>query len=180
MEDKKEQIAETFKKHFNHFGFKKTSVDEIAKELKTSKKTIYKFFSTKEKVFYYIISQVAVNLRNKMEKDLASNNTAEEKLKQLVDIIFNETKKWLKGGNDAFEFKYKYDIAQLAFKEAYNELIEKIIIKGIDQGEFKNDNVAMAIVFINGIFSESIRLVTSDPSLNVEDDVFNAIIKIIK
>ena len=46
--DTRERIADVFKKHFTYFGFKKTSVDEVAKELKISKKTIYQFFSSKE------------------------------------------------------------------------------------------------------------------------------------
>jgi AcrR family transcriptional regulator len=40
----KQAIAEAFKKHFQHFGFKKTSVDDISEELHISKKTIYQYF----------------------------------------------------------------------------------------------------------------------------------------
>lgn len=180
MEDIKEQIAEVFKKHFDHFGFKKTSVDEIAREMHISKKTIYKHFSTKEKIFYYIVSKVAVQQREKIEKDLAVFPTAEEKLKQFVMIKFSETKKILKAGNDAFEFRYKYEIAQQAFKEAYNVLIKKIIMEGVDRKEFKNNDIEMSIVFINGVFSESMRLLTSNQSLKIEDKVYEAIIKLIK
>ena len=61
MEDsaQKQAIADAFKKHFQHFGFKKTSMDDISNELHVSKKTIYQYFSTKEEIFYYVVSQIA-------------------------------------------------------------------------------------------------------------------------
>lgn len=180
MENKKDEIAEVFKKHVTHFGYKKTSVDEIARELKISKKTIYKFFNTKEKIYYYIISKVAKQLCKKMEKDLTKLKTEEEKVDQLITIIFTETKKWLKDGNDAFEFKYKYEIAELSFKEAYNELFKKLIANGIENNEFSNVNPELVILFINGIFSESMKLVSVNPDLNIEDGVKIAIFKLLK
>ena len=180
METKKEQIAEVFKKHVTHFGYKKTSVDEIAKELKISKKTIYKFFNTKEKIFYYVIGKIANQLCKKMEKDINKFDTQTEKITQLVAIIFSETKKWLKKGNDAFEFKYKFEIAELSFKEAYNELFLKLIIEGIEKKEFEIADPKLIISFINGIFSESMKLVSVNPEINIEKDVITAILKLLK
>lgn len=180
METKKEQIADVFKKHVTHFGYKKTSVDEIAKELKISKKTIYKFFSTKEKIFYYVIGKIAKQLCKKMEKDISKFDTQTEKITQLVTIIFLETKKWLNKGNDAFEFKFKFEIAELSFKEAYNELFLKLIIKGIESKEFEIDDPKLIISFINGIFSESMKLVSVNPDINIEKDVIAAILKLLK
>ncbi|MGD9101586.1 MAG: TetR/AcrR family transcriptional regulator, partial [Anaerolineae bacterium] len=66
MDAKKEQIADAFQKHFNHFGYKKTSVGDIARELKISKKTIYQHFSTKEEIFYYVVSRIARQYRDRM------------------------------------------------------------------------------------------------------------------
>ena len=70
MSSQKEEIATSFQKHFEHFGYKKTSVDDIARELKISKKTIYQHFNTKEEIFYYIVSRVARQYMNRMATDL--------------------------------------------------------------------------------------------------------------
>jgi AcrR family transcriptional regulator len=177
-----ELITETFKKHFNHFGFKKTSVDDISKELKISKKTIYKFFDTKEKIFYYVISKVAGQFCKQMEKKIekADYKTSKEKIESLIKLIFIEARKWIKEGNDAFEFKYKFELSELAFKEAYNILFEKIINEGIAKKEFTTENVQLTIKFINGIFSESMRLLQANPDLELEKNVTHSIIKLIK
>jgi len=177
---KKDQIVKTFEKHFKHFGFKKTSVDDIASELKMSKKTIYKFFSSKEKIFYFVVSKIARKFSNDMAKKLVKYDMQEEKIKQLIYMIFNETRKWLKSGNDAFEFKYKYEISELAFKEAYNELFMQLIQKGIENSEFSVPNPDLSIRFINGIMSESIRLISVNPELKVENEVVNSVVKILK
>lgn len=177
---KKDQIVDTFEKHFKHFGFKKTSVDDIAGELKISKKTIYKFFSSKEKVFYFIISKIARKFSRDMGKKLGKYDSQEEKVRQLIFMIFAETRKWLKSGNDAFEFKYKYEISELAFKEAYNDLFRQLIQKGIENKEFSISGLDLSIRFINGIMSECIRLVSVNPDLQVENEVTDSIIKLLK
>jgi len=174
MSIQKEKIAGSFKRHFEHFGYKKTSVDDIATELKISKKTIYQHFNTKEEIFYYIVSKVARQYMNRMAADLEGLSTQKEKLEQLVRMIFSESRKWLKE-NDAFEFRYKYDIAGLAFQDAYNDLLAEMIRGGITAGEFRDGPVELTVRFINGIISESMKVLNANPEQNVEDEVVRAI-----
>ena len=178
-EMQKQQIAEVFQKHFNHYGFKKTSVDDIAQELKMSKKTIYKHFSSKEKIFYFIISKVAKKFSKSMEKKLEIYDSSREKISNLINMIFTESRKWLKEGNDAFEFKYKYDIAKMAFTDAYNELFTEIIEEGNRQNELSVKNATLTVRFINGIISESMKLLTANPDLEVETDVNESVQKLL-
>ena len=177
--ERKERIAECFKKHFDHFGFKKTSVGDVAKELGISKKTVYQFFSTKEKIFYFIVSKAARSYRNKMEEDLTGIPTSREKMDTLLRMIFAETRKRLQTV-DAFEFKYKHDIAKLAFQEASNELLEKLVEEGIASKEFNAGNVQLTIRFFNGIIFEAMALVTANPALFVEHDVIESMMKLLK
>ena len=41
---KKEQIIEAARKLFNKYGFKKVSMDEIAREAGVTKRTVYMYF----------------------------------------------------------------------------------------------------------------------------------------
>lgn len=175
----KEAIADTFQKHFNHFGFKKTSVDDISDELHISKKTIYQYFNTKEEIFYYVVSRVARQYLRSMEKDLAQFKSARKQLPHLIRLIFAEAKKWLKG-NDAFEFKYKYEIGELAFKDAYSTLIRKILEQGMKKGEFAQAPLDLTVSLIQGMISESMRLVTANPELDVEEHLIRAILKLVQ
>ena len=178
MKDRKEIIADEFQKHFNHFGFKKTSVDEVARALQISKKTIYQHFDSKEGIFYYIVSRIARQYRRKMERELEACVTHREKLDQLIRMIFAESRQWLKG-NDAFEFRYKYEIAELAFQDTYEELIAELVQGGVERGEFSSPRADLTGRFIRGIIAESMRLLSSDPKLAVEEDAIEAILKLL-
>jgi AcrR family transcriptional regulator len=175
----KQAIADTFKKHFQHFGFKKTSVDEISNELHISKKTIYQYFSTKEEIFYYVVSQIARQYLKRMESELVRFATCREKLARLIHMIFSEARNWLKD-NDAFEFRYKYEIAELAFKDAYSELMKQLLQQGIEAGEFASAPVDLTVRMMQGMISESMRLVNANPDLAVEDHLTSAILKLVQ
>jgi len=181
MEDsaQKQAIADAFKKHFQHFGFKKTSMDDISNELHVSKKTIYQYFSTKEEIFYYVVSQIAHQYLKSMESDLKQFPAYREKLTHLIQMIFGEAKKWLKQ-NDAFEFRYKYEIAELAFKDAYSELMKQLLQQGIEAGEFSPVPVDLTVRMMQGMISESMRLATANPDLAVEEHLTGAILKLVQ
>jgi AcrR family transcriptional regulator len=175
----KDQIADIFQKYFNHFGFKKTSVDDVARELHISKKTIYQYFSTKEEVFYYVISRIARQYRARMEAELDGIPTYRGKVEHLVRMIFSESRKWVKE-NDAFEFKYKYEIAELAFQDTYAELIAELVQKGIEQGEFPPLPVETTARFIRGIISEGMELLMAHPERKAEEEVIAAVLKLLR
>ena len=179
MKDQKETIADEFQRRFTHFGFKKTTVGEVAQALEISKKTIYQYFDSKEEVFYYIVSRVARQYRRRMEKELNAYSTYREKVEQLVRMIFAESRKWLRQ-NDAFEFKYKYEIGELAFQDMYEVLIADLIQNGVEQGEFSVPQVNLTGRFIRGIISESMRILQADPDLTVEDETIQAILRLLQ
>src|SRR4030042_7059996 len=100
VEHQKERIADAFLRHFSHFGFKKTSVDQVSHELKISKKTVYEYFDTKEKIFYFVVHRIAQDYCRKMELELGKSHSVRARLSRLLRMIFSESKKWLRS-NDA-------------------------------------------------------------------------------
>lgn len=55
MDDIKTKILDKSKIRFSYFGFKKTTLDEIAQDCCISKKTIYKYFKDKEDLFTSLV-----------------------------------------------------------------------------------------------------------------------------
>lgn len=175
----KNQIAICFEKHFNHFGFKKTSVDEVAKELKISKKTIYQFFSTKEEILYYIVNKIAYDYCQYMEDKLAGILAYHEKLSILLKMILSESRKWLTL-KDNFEYKFKSDLVALALPDAYNELLRKILAQGVEAGEFSEIPLEITIRFIDGLITESMKILNASAKINVADDLVQAVFKLLQ
>lgn len=54
---KQEQIIEAARKLFYKYGFKRVSVDEIAREAKVTKRTLYMYFKSKEEILKYFINE---------------------------------------------------------------------------------------------------------------------------
>lgn len=175
--DQKEVIADAFEKHFSEFGYKKTSMDDVAKDVKVSKKTLYRLFESKEKAFYHIVSRAAHRTKNRLEKDLEQCGSNEEKLGLLTRLIIVRIRTWLKT-NVNFEFKYSYKIPQIAFRDAISELIQSILRDGMDKGEFGEKNLDTTTHFIVGILSEAIAMLRADLDKEIEDEVAVAVLRV--
>lgn len=179
-ENIQEKIAESFEKHYNQFGFKKTSVDDISRDLKISKKTIYKHFSSKEQIFKYLIQKISAQFCELIEPKLASIPTYDKKMEQLVFIIFQDIRNWLKESQDSFEFRFKFELTQQAFQKAYHNMAKDLYKKGIETGEFSNTNVELTIKFLDSILFESIKLIHVNHDLGIEQDTARSILKLLK
>jgi AcrR family transcriptional regulator len=81
------KIIEHGETKFFKEGFYKTTMDEIASELQISKKTIYKFFPSKEMFVMAIVKQFMERLKSKILAALNSDKNAIEKLAELIQIL---------------------------------------------------------------------------------------------
>ena len=73
-------------KIFSRFGFKKTTMDEIAKELKMGKSSIYYYFDSKEKIFEAVIRYEANILRNELTTAIKEVESPVDKMKNYVFV----------------------------------------------------------------------------------------------
>lgn len=65
---KEEVIVESARNLFNKFGYKRVSMDEIAKESGVTKRTVYAYFSSKEDLLKYFINEEIQNMRKIVDK----------------------------------------------------------------------------------------------------------------
>lgn len=64
----KERIIESSAKYINLYGVKRFTVDDIAKDLGISKRTIYKYFDSKDElVSEFISTSIKDNINNTLE-----------------------------------------------------------------------------------------------------------------
>ena len=68
--NKKEEVINAARDLFTKYGYKKVSMDEIAKEANVTKKTIYSYFSDKEAMFKYFASEELQSMKEKIENDV--------------------------------------------------------------------------------------------------------------
>lgn len=70
---KKEQIVEAARKLFTQYGYKKVSMDEIAKEAGVTKKTVYAYFKDKDELFKYFVFE-EVDIMKKLVQEVEDRN----------------------------------------------------------------------------------------------------------
>lgn len=92
MDDLNKIIEESENKFFR-YGFYKTTMNEIASDLRISKKTIYKFFPSKDDLVSAIAMHFMNEMKNKIIPALNSDKNAIEKLGELTNILTIVTKK---------------------------------------------------------------------------------------
>jgi AcrR family transcriptional regulator len=124
-EEFRQKIIITAGQIFSRFGFKRTTMEEVARAMKMGKSSIYYYFSSKEEIFEAVVLNEANILRNelttaiksvdspigKMEKYVFVRMKAFEKLSNYYNAIFDKNL-------DHFEFiekiREKYDLEEIA------------------------------------------------------------------
>lgn len=94
MSEDKIKILEFAFDKFISAGIQKTTMDEIAKEMRISKKTIYKHFNSKNVLLNATISYKTENLRSSIVEIVSSNLNAIEKITRLGSIILTLSMKF--------------------------------------------------------------------------------------
>jgi len=81
-------------------GFYKTTIDEIARELRISRNTIYKFFPTKEKLLLAVIENTVHKLGSDVKCLLESEENALAKFVNMLELLSKTmmrfSERWLK------------------------------------------------------------------------------------
>jgi AcrR family transcriptional regulator len=110
---------------FSRYGFKKTTMDEIAKALKIGKSSVYYYFKSKEEIFEAVVLYEANILRNELTTAIKSVESPVDKMKNYVFVRMKAFEKLSNYYNaifdknlDHFDFiesiREKYDREELA------------------------------------------------------------------
>jgi len=110
---------------FSRYGFKKTTMDEIAKTLKMGKSSVYYYFESKEQIFEAVVLYEANLLRNELTTAIKSVESPIDKMKNYVYVRMKAFEKLSNYYNaifdknlDHFDFietvREKYDREELA------------------------------------------------------------------
>jgi len=85
--DTKEQIVQNSATLFLKNGFYKTTMDDVARKLKISKKTIYKYFAAKDDLLNAIIEDTMTHVRDNINKIISNKDQSVMKLISLSDFL---------------------------------------------------------------------------------------------
>ena len=95
---KEEQIINAARELFRTYGFKKVSMDEIARKAGVTKRTVYKYFSSKQELLKFFINEELVNMRKIIEEIEKNNNDFFEGIHEAIYKLlqYKHKRKFLK------------------------------------------------------------------------------------
>ena len=85
--DDKLRLLTAARERFLESGFSKVTVEEIAADLRMSKKTVYKFFPTKEDLLRGVVRSLMLFMENRVTKIVESDDPFETKMTNVLMLI---------------------------------------------------------------------------------------------
>jgi len=140
-DDTRERIMETAETLFRRLGYAKTTVADIAAELRMSPANVYRFFPSKTAIVQAICQRCLNELDEKVWTIARSKGSASDRLERLELEVFAYHKENLleeQKVNDIVmvAMEESWD-AIMAHKERIRSVIELILRDGIESGEFE-------------------------------------------
>ena len=151
-EEVKNSIIAVARQIFSRFGFKKTTMDEIAIASRKGKSSIYYYFEIKEDIFQAVVEKEASMLRRELQEAIKTVADPKEKLKVYV-LVRMKTLKNLANYYDAIRSEYlsHLDFVENIRKKYDDEeitMVESILKEGAEKMEFNIDNTRLAAIAI--------------------------------
>lgn len=190
MDKRKEEIIEIALRRFSHYGFSKTTMNEIADDVKITKANLYYYYPDKVALIKDVICSISTDLISKEQKMVEAFegdflDTLFALLKFRADhmrkhymLYINENLDWIR--DNAFtDF-----IEELECKDL--EVLQTLMTKAVEAGTLKLDNIAEAANVLRNIIKglsliHTVKdIISGIPDLANVDDILDSQIKAVK
>ena len=175
-EEVREQIVEAARQIFSRYGFKKTTMDEIAQSVSKGKSSIYYYFQSKEDIYKAVIEKEATLIRDELTKAISEANNPVDKLKAYVTVrmrTFHAMANFYEAIKNEFltnldfinKIREKYDKEEM-------QMVENFLKEGINRNDFNLDNTELAaIAIVTAMKGLEIPLIKYNNKLNLEERI---------
>jgi AcrR family transcriptional regulator len=138
---RRQQILQAAAEHFRLYGYRKTTLADIAKAINLSTPYLYKFFDSKQAIGEAICSHCLGAVLSEVEASVAATNSPVEKLRRVFVGLGRQ------GWRVLHEEPKMHDLVCASFEEGWGsvgwfkervfESIRKIVVQGRESGEFE-------------------------------------------
>lgn len=170
-DEMRDSIVKAATQVFTRFGFKKTSMDDIARSIRMGKSSIYYYFKSKEEIFQAVVDKEADLLRIKVNKIIDGSDDSMSKLRAYVKLRMDLIKQL----SNYMEILKNDDLMNLALTEKIRKkyddeevtIIRRILEEGNDSGLFKVKDLNLSsLAIVTAMKGLEVPLVTA--SMGIE------------
>ncbi|MGK5091467.1 TetR/AcrR family transcriptional regulator [Deltaproteobacteria bacterium TL4] len=159
MEDKEKYILDVSREHFMRYGYRKTCLDDIARDAKISKGTIYNYFKNKEDLFLRFVEVEFTGILEQIYALVKAEPDPERQLINYASGLIRVIRGFFSSHGTTLgivrELQETYESLKM---ERHHELvfIEMFLKNGIQQGIFKDHDLSATASLISQILSQFI------------------------
>jgi AcrR family transcriptional regulator len=179
-DDAKAKIVEIAREIFTRFGFKKTTMEEIAVASRKGKSSIYYYFNSKEDVFKAVVEREAEEMRDELKVQVLSIEDPVDRLKAFFAFRLKKLKE-LSNYYAALRSEY---LSHLEFVEKIRKnfdqeeikVVKQILEDGVEKEKFVVDDPALsAVAIVTALKGLEVPLFLSREKSNMESRIDNLI-----
>jgi AcrR family transcriptional regulator len=148
----KEAIVNVARHIFSRFGFRKTTMDEIAIASRKGKSSIYYYFASKEEIFEAVVEKEASILKQELIKAISEAESPAQKLKAHVLVRMHTMGKlanfysaikddYLSHLDFIEKIRRKYDLEEI-------QMMQNILDEGVQNNMFEIADTPLAAIAI--------------------------------
>jgi AcrR family transcriptional regulator len=176
------QITEAAQKRFGIFGIEKTSMREIANDLRLSKASLYYYFPDKESLYKAVIEKEQEEFIKKISENTASIRNPEQLLMEYTiarlsyfRTLLNLSRLRLEAFSD---MRPVFRDTIIKFKEKEKEIVIKILRAGISSGKFSiSDTDNTASLFLDLLRGLRVSVVNDKRTLFIEEEEYKSLLE---
>ncbi len=180
--NKVELIIEASQKRFGLFGIEKTSMREIANDLKLSKASLYYYFPDKESLYKAVVEKEQIEFISKISERIFSIQEPEQLLLEYANTRLSYFRTLLNLSRlrlEAYsELKPGFRNTIKDFKEKEKEILKRIFERGISSGIFFIDDTDQtASLFLDLLKGLRTTLVNEKKTLFIEQEEYDLLLQ---
>ncbi|MDX5366335.1 MAG: TetR/AcrR family transcriptional regulator [Alphaproteobacteria bacterium] len=138
-QDKREVITTAALDLFRHYGYRRTSMEDIARAASVAKGTLYLYFESKDQLFEAICRSLAEQVSENLAEVDARDLPLEEKLLALMEAKFGFVYSLILSSPHAAELiESSHQLESAPFENAaaeFHDAVLRLVRKGVKSGE---------------------------------------------
>jgi len=146
--DTRERILVVAERLFRQIGYQKTTVADIAKELRMSPANVYRFFDSKKSIHEGVCRSLMGEVEAAAAVIMQRPGSASERLREMIKTIHQMNSERYVGDSKLHEMvevamQESWDVC-VAHMKLVTETIGGVIAQGVASGEFEETDVGLA------------------------------------
>lgn len=140
----REHLVQAARQVFMRYGFKKTALDDIAKEARKGKSTIYYYFKSKDEIFKAVIEAESEIRNQTIDDQVSAVEDPQEKLRTYIFVRLLSLKKvdnyYEAIKNDLLDNLYFINSLRIKHLDSEVTFVKNLLQEGIDKGIYTIEN----------------------------------------